>query len=178
MRYARNDILSTRKTLVLPEDNGHIQINNLELPWTSYVYHFSVIILNKGHHYQDDTTFRSSLIRLVSYLRTKNPNTLLIFRSTTVGHLNCNNPNLKPLSNPYNAFELPYHWGEIHKQNMIAKEIIEAVGGVYWNLENVMETRIDDHIGGQDCIRWCIPGPSDIWLNLLFVLLKELKINQ
>ncbi|PKC12254.1 hypothetical protein RhiirA5_353153 [Rhizophagus irregularis] len=61
---------------------------------------------------------------------------------------------------------------------MIAKEIIEAVGGVYWNLENVMETRIDDHIGGQDCIRWCIPGPSDIWLNLLFVLLKELKINQ
>lgn len=178
MRYARNDILSTRKALVLPEDNGYVQINNLQLPWTSYVYHSNVIILNKGHHYQDDTTFRSSLIRLVKYLRTKNPNTLLIFRSTTVGHLNCNNTDLKPLSNPYNAFELPYHWGEIHKQNMIAKEIIEAVGGVYWNLENVMETRIDDHIGGQDCIRWCIPGPSDIWLNLLFVLLKELKINQ
>ncbi|CAG8454308.1 11139_t:CDS:1 [Funneliformis caledonium] len=176
MRYARNDILSGKTA----ENLGRLEMKFLEQPWTLYVFRHNVIILNKGHHYQDDATFRSSFIQIVKHLRSKNPDTLLIFRSSTIGHSNCNVPNIKPLFNPYNDYELenlPYNWGEIHKQNMIAKEIIEAVGGVYWNIENVMETRVDDHVGGRDCLRWCIPGPSDIWLNLLFVLFKEL-LNQ
>ncbi|RHZ79894.1 hypothetical protein Glove_140g58 [Diversispora epigaea] len=46
-----------------------------------------------------------------------------------IGHLNCQSAE-KPLSSPPNATELeslPYNWGEIHRQNLISKEIIEFV---------------------------------------------------
>ncbi|CAI2175747.1 16309_t:CDS:2 [Funneliformis geosporum] len=170
MKYVRNDILSSKKFILLPGDHDYVELRNVELPWISFSYRYNVIILNKGHHYQDDKTFRLTLINAIINIRKKRPDTLIIFKSATLGHQNCNDPDLKPLETNYNINELknvPYHWDEIHKQNMIAKEIVEAAGGVYWNLEYIMETRVDGHIGGRDCLRWCIPGPSDIWLNLL-----------
>ncbi|CAG8471785.1 5910_t:CDS:2 [Diversispora eburnea] len=176
MKFIRNDLISNRQNLPI-DDIKFTDAKNLELPWISYAHKFNVLILNKGHHWQDDETFRNNLIEVMDSVRTKFPNTLIIYKSTTLGHLNCQSAK-EPLSSPPNATELeslPYHWGEIHRQNLIAKEIIEAVGGVFIDLENVMITRIDDHIGGQDCLRWCIPGPADIWLDFLFYVMNELK---
>ncbi|CAG8546984.1 1637_t:CDS:2 [Funneliformis caledonium] len=160
MKYIRNDILSNRKVILLPEDHGIMELRNLELPWSPFSYHYNVVILNKGHHYQSDKIFRLTLINAIIKIRKNRPDTLIIFKSTTLGHQNCDDPDLKPLATNYNINELknlPYHWDEIHKQNMIAKEIVEAAGGVYWNLEHIMESRVDGHIGGRDCLRWCIP---------------------
>ncbi|CAG8745159.1 8118_t:CDS:1 [Dentiscutata erythropus] len=168
MKFIRNDILSTGS------NPSQVGIKDLQLPWL--MPGPNVYILNKGHHWQDDETFRDSLINTVIRIREKSQNCLIIYRATTIGHLNCQNVD-KPLPVPPNATELeslPYHWGDIHRQNLIAKEIIEAVGGVFLDVESIMITRADGHIGGRDCLRWCIPGPADVWLDFLFYTLQEL----
>ncbi|CAG8454469.1 1457_t:CDS:2 [Cetraspora pellucida] len=169
MKYIRNDILSHQK--IPPLD-----IKDFQLPWVYVSTKYNVMILNKGHHWHDDETFRNSLIDTVRALRKRSDKNLIIYRATTLGHLNCKNID-RPLPVPPNATELenlPYHWGDIHRQNLIAKEIIEGFGGVFLDMEPVMITRADGHIGGRDCLRWCIPGPADVWLDFLFYILSEL----
>ncbi|CAG8557936.1 4354_t:CDS:1 [Acaulospora morrowiae] len=170
MRFTRNDIISLTM-------NAKYAGGNVELPWTAHAHHFNVLIMNRGHHWQDDVTFRRGLINVMNYLRKKFSNTLIIYKATTLGHLNCQTAE-RPLSSRPNATEmesLPYHWSEIHRQNLIAREIVETAGGVFLDLESVMMTRVDDHIGGRDCLRWCIPGPTDVWLDFLFHIMKELR---
>ncbi|CAG8529628.1 8457_t:CDS:10 [Cetraspora pellucida] len=169
MKYIRNDILSHQK--IPPLD-----IKDFQLPWVHVSTKYNVMILNKGHHWHDDETFRNSLIDTVRAIRKRSDKNLIIYRATTLGHLNCKNID-RPLPVPPNATELdnlPYHWGDIHRQNLIAKEIIEGFGGVFLDMESVMITRADGHIDGRDCLRWCIPGPADVWLDFLFYILSEL----
>ncbi|CAG8466369.1 16077_t:CDS:1 [Acaulospora colombiana] len=170
MMFVRNDIISLTK-------NASNVNKILEYPWLMKIRHFNVIIINKGHHWQNDVSFRKGLIDLMNYLRKGFPDILIIYKATTLGHLNCQAAK-KPLSSPPNATELeslPYHWGEIHRQNLIAREIVETAGGVFLDLESVMITRVDGHIGARDCLRWCIPGPMDVWLDFLFHIMKELR---
>lgn len=179
MKFIRNDLISLRKSPKTDREIKFMDINvkNLESPWVNQAHSYNVLILNKGHHWQDDETFRNSLVEVIKSLRTKFPDTLIIYKATTLGHLNCHNVE-RPLPSPPNATELeslPYHWGEIHRHNLIAKEIVEAAGGIFLDLESVMITRADDHIGDQDCLRWCIPGPADVWLDFLFYIMDELK---
>ncbi|CAG8594079.1 4246_t:CDS:1 [Scutellospora calospora] len=170
MRYIRSDILSV-------EDPPYLMdIKYLQFPWLKFIKNYSIIILNKGHHWQDDEIFRDNLISTIITLRKQFDDRLIIYRATIIGHLNCQNAD-KPLPSPPNSTELenlPYHWGDIHRQNLIAKEIVEAFGGVFLDIEPAMITRADGHIGGRDCLRWCIPGPADVWLDFLFYVLQEL----
>ncbi|CAG8508701.1 11160_t:CDS:2 [Racocetra fulgida] len=169
MKFVRNDILSHMK-------EPPIDVKDFQLPWIQFSTHYNVFILNKGHHWQNDETFRNSLIDTIINIRKKSEKNLIIYRATTLGHLNCKNAD-RPLPAPPNATELenlPYHWGDIHRQNLIAKEIIEGLGGVFLDVESVMITRVDGHFGGRDCLRWCIPGPADVWLDFLFYALSEL----
>lgn len=170
MKFVRNDILSFKS------QSSQKNIRDLQLPWVPGIQNFNVFILNKGHHWRDDETFRDSLINTIINLRKRYQKYLIIYRATTIGHLNCQNAK-NPLPIPPNATELenfPYHWGDIHRQNLIAKEIVEAAGGIFLDVESAMITRVDGHIGGQDCLRWCIPGPADVWLDFLFYTLQEL----
>ncbi|CAG8455517.1 10104_t:CDS:1 [Paraglomus occultum] len=177
MKFMRNDLVSSvRKNPVL-EAHGKPNGTNVELTYILLSAHYNMFIINRGHHYQDDATFRSGLVATLKEIRNRSPNAIIIYKATTIGHLGCNEAE-KPLDKlPTDAEleSLPYHWGDIHKQNLIAKEIVNAAGGIFMDVETMMAYRIDGHIGGQDCLRWCIPGPADVWLDLLFYIVKEVK---
>ncbi|CAH1767867.1 3289_t:CDS:1, partial [Entrophospora sp. SA101] len=174
VKFIRSDHLTVSNALF---ESGVVDLNDISIGWKAFIGYYNVIILNTGHHYQDDELFIASLITMVNFVRERSPNSLIIYKASTVGHLNCSNLQhpLKDERSYSEIDELPYNWNLIHKQNIMAKKIIEAAGGVYMDVEKLMETRIDGHIGGQDCLRWCIPGPADVWLDLLFFILNELN---
>ncbi|KAF9581631.1 hypothetical protein BGW38_001276 [Lunasporangiospora selenospora] len=70
----------------------------------------------------------------------------------------------------------PLNWGHYDRQNRMAKEIIEAVGGIYWNVATMTNMRPDGHVGGQDCLGYRRPGPTDEWAVSLFNLFKTIEV--
>ncbi|RUO96274.1 hypothetical protein BC936DRAFT_142286 [Jimgerdemannia flammicorona] len=179
VRYLRNDILSTvRRNPELAD--GHPDVRTVQLPWITHnmLAYYPIAILNRSPSPLSDTDFAAQLIDTVRAIRQDYPQTLLLYRNTPVGHPGCNAPDLVPLVHQPTESELqdlPYHWGEAKRQNAIAKEIIEAAGGVYIDVATMTNMRPDGHIGGQDCLRYCIPGPLDAWMLVLYNVFRMLN---
>ena len=64
---------------------------------------------------------------------------------------------------------------DIQRQNKIAKEIVEAAGGIYLNTEAMFAMRTDGRMGEGDCTRFCAPGPLDAYADLLYNTLRILR---
>jgi hypothetical protein len=63
---------------------------------------------------------------------------------------------------------LPYGWSETKRRNAIAKTVVESAGGLYLDLANMVDLRPDGHVGDSDCLRYCIPGPLDATMQILY----------
>ncbi|KAG0042981.1 hypothetical protein BGZ83_011961 [Gryganskiella cystojenkinii] len=75
--------------------------------------------------------------------------------------------------------DYPLNWVHYDRQNQMAKVIIEAGGGIYWNVATMTNMRPDGHVGGQDCLSYKRPGPTDEWAVSLYNLLKTIqKVEQ
>ncbi|KAF9922826.1 hypothetical protein FBU30_007034 [Linnemannia zychae] len=72
----------------------------------------------------------------------------------------------------------PLNWAHYDRQNHIAKTIIEASGGIYWNVATMTNMRPDGHVGGQDCLSYKRPGPTDEWAVSLFNLFKTIEVAE
>ncbi|KAF9081364.1 hypothetical protein BGX27_004956, partial [Mortierella sp. AM989] len=72
--------------------------------------------------------------------------------------------------------DYPLNWVHYDRQNRIAKEIVEATGGVYWNIATMTNMRPDGHVGGQDCLTYKRPGPTDEWAVSLYNLFKTIEM--
>lgn len=145
----------------------------VQLPWIVHnkLGYYGIAIINRQPTLIPDSEFTEELIKTVQAVRKDYPKVLLFYRNTPVGHLGCDAPNLAPLTAQPTELELqdlPYYWGEAKRQNAMAKEIIEAAGGVYIDVATMTNLRPDGHIGGQDCLRYCIPGPLDAWMLVLY----------
>ncbi|KAF9152834.1 hypothetical protein BG015_004615 [Linnemannia schmuckeri] len=70
----------------------------------------------------------------------------------------------------------PLNWAHYDRQNKIAKAIVEASGGIYWNIATMTNMRPDGHVGGQDCLSYKRPGPTDEWAVSLFNLFKTIEL--
>ncbi|KAF8944939.1 hypothetical protein BGZ47_003487 [Haplosporangium gracile] len=70
----------------------------------------------------------------------------------------------------------PLNWAHYDRQNKIAKVIVEASGGIYWNVATMTNMRPDGHVGGQDCLSYKRPGPTDEWAVSLFNLFKTIEL--
>ncbi|KAG0298333.1 hypothetical protein BGZ98_000233 [Dissophora globulifera] len=72
--------------------------------------------------------------------------------------------------------EYPLNWAHYDRQNKMAKDIVEASGGIYWNVATMTNMRPDGHVGGQDCLSYKRPGPTDEWAVSLYNLFKTIDI--
>ncbi|KAK3828521.1 MAG: hypothetical protein J3Q66DRAFT_409919 [Benniella sp.] len=72
--------------------------------------------------------------------------------------------------------DYPLNWVHYDRQNQIAKEIIEAVVGIYWNVTTMANMRPDGHVGGQDCLSYKRPGSTDEWAVSLYNLFKTIDL--
>ncbi|KAI8361249.1 hypothetical protein B0O80DRAFT_153915 [Mortierella sp. GBAus27b] len=72
--------------------------------------------------------------------------------------------------------DYPLNWSHYDRQNQIAKVIVEAAGGIYWNVATMTNMRPDGHVGGQDCLSYKRPGPTDEWAVSLYNLFKTIDL--
>ncbi|KAF9206393.1 hypothetical protein BGZ49_002539 [Haplosporangium sp. Z 27] len=72
--------------------------------------------------------------------------------------------------------DYPLNWVHFDRQNQMAKEIVEATGGIYWNVATMTNMRPDGHVGGQDCLGYRRPGPTDEWAVSLYNLFKSIEM--
>ncbi|KAF9194872.1 hypothetical protein BGZ51_007092 [Haplosporangium sp. Z 767] len=87
----------------------------------------------------------------------------------------------KPLDQDISVGELleyPLNWVHYDRQNQMAKAIIEASGGIYWNVATMTNMRPDGHVGGQDCLLYKRPGPTDEWAVSLYNLFKTIELAE
>ncbi|CAI5479421.1 unnamed protein product [Closterium sp. Yama58-4] len=167
----RNDVLHTNRT-------RHLDFPRLvSFPWFNDVLPGSdtaVLVLNRGAHYVEDEEFTEQLNRTLTRVREVAPDILIIYRSTPPGHAHCENITA-PLKEPQDPASLPFHWGEFGRQNKLAKQMVEAVGGVFMDVDPMTRLRGDGHmLPPNDCLHYCLPGPLDVWTQLLYNMLLQL----
>lgn len=146
------------------------------LPWMSLIetWGMRAVVLNRGVHFAATPQFEEELEVTLLLLREKYPDLLIMFRATAPGHDQCESLET-PLESPQEGDNLPYNWGAMHEQNLVAKRIVEKYGGVFLDIEPMTLVRGDGHRGHvrtlagmvHDCLHYCNPGPVDEW-NRLF----------
>lgn len=135
----------------------------------------SVVVMNRGAHFTGHKWFIGQINGTLQKLRDVLPNTLVFFRATAAGHPNCS-LYTKPLVTPLTPESWPFNWGNFPIQNEMARGLIEAVGGVFVDVQPLTSLRPDWHVYGQgkDCLHHCLPGPVDDWVKFVARMLDEL----
>ncbi|GJP35596.1 hypothetical protein CLOM_g20094 [Closterium sp. NIES-68] len=138
---------------------------------------YDIFVMNRGAHYAEDDVFIPELRETMLALRTHFPNALIIYRNTPPGHVNCTQY-WEPIPRRQSPEELPYNWGDFKRQNEMAREIVEAAGAVYLDVDAMTSLRPDGHLGKNrrykvDCLHYCLPGPIDLWTRMLYNVLLE-----
>ncbi|CAI5477449.1 unnamed protein product [Closterium sp. Yama58-4] len=171
IRFIRHDYLQL--------SNSQIKFDRVPFTRLSLLTGARVIILNRGAHYRPDRHFISAVRSTLRFLRNKLPDAILIYRTTVQGHANCSEHD-KPLLVPGPTDNLPFFWGRFHEQNELARAAVEEVGGMYLDVAAMTVLRPDSHQGfipelnHEDCLHYCIPGPQDVWAQLLQNVLLQL----
>ncbi|CAI5482479.1 unnamed protein product [Closterium sp. Yama58-4] len=136
--------------------NDHISIfdsrgpNFDRMPWAqpgvADIPSADVIVLNRGQHWTPTPLFVSGVQNALRFVRYYFPGKLIIYRNTPPGHNNCENFD-RPLEKRQPTESLPYYWRDLPEQNRLAKELVEQVGGVYLDVEEMLALRADGHHG-------------------------------
>ncbi|KAG0171920.1 hypothetical protein DFQ28_000785 [Apophysomyces sp. BC1034] len=177
LRYLRNDRLSTNRNVDIT--GGHPSVDVVEWPFMAgYILpKYPILILNRAPVLEDDAQFVEELTRTMLAIRKAVPNVLIIYRSTSIGHPHCDEAQA-PLASGLRDDELrklPYGWSEVGRRNALARVIVEAAGGLFVDLAAMTDLRPDGHVGGQDCLRYRIPGPLDAWVEVLYYVFMGLE---
>ncbi|CEI87819.1 hypothetical protein RMCBS344292_02227 [Rhizopus microsporus] len=152
LKYLRNDRLSNNQHTNI--NQGYPTVDIIEMPFAkpSFGRGYPIFILNRSPVHETDEEFMKGLIETMKTIRKNNPNTLVIYRSSSIGHPFCDDA-----EGPIEGLT-----------DSDYKTIIEGAGGVYVDLGALTDLRPDGHVGGQDCLRYCIPGPLDSWMHILY----------
>ena len=156
----------------------------LYTPWTriASTYNARVVIFNRGAHYSSDDSYRMGVRAALRHARNLMPNAIIIYRNTALGHVDCTNVS-EPLISGQPLDIQPYNWDKFPSQNAIARAEVEAVGGIYMDVEALSRLRADGHpgfiskINSVDCLHYCLPGPVDSWVQLLYNILMRYADN-
>ena len=169
--------------------NDYLHIVNTQrafdhLPWTrmASTSKAKVVVFNRGAHYSSNAAYRIGVRAALRHARNLMPDAIIIFRNTAVGHVGCANVS-EPLKMRQPLDIQPYDWDKFPEQNEIARAEVEAVGGIYMDVETLSRLRADGHqglireMGFTDCLHYCFPGPLDSWVQLLYNILMRYAVS-
>ncbi|CAO3636022.1 unnamed protein product [Cunninghamella echinulata] len=176
LRYLRNDVLSTIQKIDL--NNGLPSGQIIEWPFISPrpLNSFKIVIVNRSPILETDKAFIKELTQSFIKIREIQPNALIIYRSSIIGHPYCDEAKtpIHPTRQSINKQHLPFGWSEYQHRNELAKIVTENIGGVYVDMHTSLDLRPDAHLGQHDCSRFCMPGPLDTWALLFYNIFLEL----
>lgn len=69
---------------------------------------------------------------------------------------------------------MPYNWAHFAEQNLLAEEIVERFRHTFLDFAAILNKRPDGHVGGTDCLHYCLPGPMDAFLPLFYNVIRLL----
>ncbi|KAG0091459.1 hypothetical protein BGZ92_000661 [Podila epicladia] len=185
LKFVRNDLLSpaSTKTTKANETRTH---HPVEMAWLKDLKLKDTIILGAPHHVMKDQQFRKRLVQTLLKIRLMRPEALqqvlLPPSSPKSGTWLSNRTTFGAPARPLEhdipveeILEYPLNWSHYDRQNQMAKVIVEAVGGIYWNVATMTNRRPDGHVGGHDCLSYRRPGPTDEWAVSLYNLFKTIE---
>lgn len=68
-----------------------------------------------------------------------------------------------------------FHWNEFKHQNEKVFEIFGKYGFELMDVYTPTIMRSDSHVGGKDCLHYCMPGPADHWIRMLMHIIKKVS---
>lgn len=69
-----------------------------------------------------------------------------------------------------------YHWPSFDANNkMLRAAFNQTDGWVLLDAYSPTLLRADSHIGENDCLHYCVPGPADHWITLLHNIIVAAK---
>lgn len=176
------------------------------------LYDISVVFLNAGAHYQEDSVLFPRLSRVLSAIYTIRPEMSVFFRNTPMGHADCgqamhNSPtstkyltypteqeacttetDREGLDSARNLTYLPclrslgvkYQWHRFYHQNLLVRNYLRVnfPSVVYIDVATSTNLRPDSHVGADDCLHYCMPGPIDNWVEQHYHALVSLPIPE
>lgn len=144
--------------------------------WKIRELNVSVLLVNHGAHFLPLNESVTKHKEAMNDLFLLYPELSVIYRNTPPGHLNCNNlynsppltslQDLLPDGKPGNN----YHWEEFARVNEAVYELMRThFPQVVWlDVATSGSLRADSHVGGEDCLHYCTPGPLDNYVLLLY----------
>ncbi|CAO3598986.1 unnamed protein product [Absidia cylindrospora] len=178
LRYIRNDLLS--KTTRVNLAHGKPTTNIVEWPFIGKrpLESFRIVLLNRSPVVEDDMTFVQQLVATMAEIRKIQPDALIIYRSSIIGHPYCDEAQGPLVDDDNRRYRqhLPFGWSEHHRRNRLAEVVVENAGGVFLDMAYSMDQRPDGHVGGSDCLRYCMPGPLDSWALLFYNVFLALGV--
>lgn len=166
--YVRNDDLAER-----PTQRGS---NKICKNFKSELQKSDVVVVNRGIHYSPINDVMRDLKEFfgtIDYSRQK-----LFYRTSVAGHPNCDQiltPFLEDQPQPpLTKKELGWHWDRMDYQNDVVLGYLSTNHPSVSIIDIVHETKLrgDLHIGGGDCLHYCLPGPMDHWNRVFMNKLK------
>ena len=137
------------------------------------------LILSRGAHYEDISSLLTTLNTTLAYMTDTYPSMQIIYRNTVPGHLNIAGEDRygPPLYEAQNMTDLPYHWGDFFLQNHPVKDFLDEFYPqiIYLDVYTSTVLRRDSHCV-NDGLHYCIPGPIDEWVVLLYNVLHLLQV--
>lgn len=177
---ARNDRVTIISGDIITPRDQHMS-HDIEQGWHNRILseNISIVVLNRGAHYDPDSKFLAELNKTLHYLTRVHPHLTVIFRNTPPGHDNHTlNFDSAPLQRPQDmtviAERFPlYHWHDFHRQNQLLQELlIEYFPSVIlMDVAYSTALRADSHC---DYLHYCIPGPLDNWVRIFFNIINLL----
>lgn len=125
---------------------------------------FGILIINRGAHYRPTLQVLSELEATFLRLKQVRPDLLVIFRTTSPGHVNCTADAVPVAEQP--PIGAIYDWNKFPDQNVAVRKMIadKFPSTFVLDIERPTRMRPDGHRSTiRDCLHYCIPGPLDFW---------------
>ena len=127
-----------------------------------------MIIVNRGVHFAPTQNVINDINSFMTHV---GMNQRLIYRTTVTGHPDCNHKNAPDDSyHPqFSKQQKQWHWDKMDDQNEVVVKYIQTHYPTVDILDvaPMSQLRGDMHIGGGDCLHYCLPGPVDHWNKML-----------
>lgn len=136
-----------------------------------------LIIANRGVHFVPDDVVLTELEHTLSYLRQHHGSVSVIYRSSAPGHKNFDEVRYSaPLSSEAEAQLDLFSWDKLKLQNSLIRQLLRNSFNevLYLDVYPSSVLRHDGHTT-EDGLHYCIPGPIDNWVVLLYNLLSLLQ---
>ncbi|KAG0006985.1 acyl-Coenzyme A oxidase [Entomortierella chlamydospora] len=162
LKYARNDLLSV-PWAIDPEKDEYPSASTVEKPWATpdMLLNYKTLLLNRGLIWRPDEVFMSELSFIAPHAPSQKAFKSVPERS-------------EAQESSREVYRLTL--ADVQRQSKIAKEIVEASGGIILDTEAMFAMRPDGRMGEGGCARLCAPGPLDAYADLPYNTCRILQV--